>query len=110
LIFLRISNGRTIQPLDAVILHAGESLSTQTRYAFPITAAINFPVLRNLSLSPTYSPFFYKNQVAGDAITVNTFSITAKWFYDRDSRVPLLKQLVFKGPASLDLTKSAKMK
>lgn len=88
----------------------GESLSTQTRYAFPITPSINFPVLRNFSLSPTYTAFFYENQVAGQTIIVNTFSITAKWFYDRDSRVPLLKQLVFKGPANLDQTKSEKMK
>lgn len=89
---------------------AGASLSTQTRYAFPITTSINFPVLRNFTLSPTYTAFFYENQVAGQTIIVNTFSITGKWFYDRDSRVPLLKQLVFKGPASLDQTKSAKMK
>lgn len=89
---------------------AGESLSTQTRYAFPMTPSINFPILRNFSLSPTYTAFFYENQVAGQTIIVNTFSITAKWFYDHDSRVPLLKQLVFKGPASLDQTKSAKMK
>jgi hypothetical protein len=89
---------------------AGESLSTQTRYAFPITPSISFPVLRNFGLSPTYTAFFYENQVAGQTITVNTFAITAKWFYDRDSRVPLHKQLLFKGPASLDQTKSAKMK
>lgn len=89
---------------------AGASLSTQTRYAFPITPSINFPVLRNFSLSPTYTAFFYENQVAGQAIIVNTFSITGKWFYDRDSRVPLLRQLFFKGPASQDQTKSAKMK
>lgn len=89
---------------------AGETLSTQTRYAFPITTSVNFPVLRNFSLSPTYTAFFYENQVAGRTITVNTFSITAKWFYDRDSRVPLLKQLLFKGPASQDQTKRAKMK
>lgn len=76
----------------------------------PVTPSINLPVLRNFSLSPTYTAFFYENQVAGQTIIVNTFSITAKWFYDRDSRVPLLKQLVFKGPASLDQTKSAKMK
>jgi hypothetical protein len=89
---------------------AGASLSTQTRYAFPITTSINFPVLRNFTLSPTYTAFFYENQVAGQTIIVNTFSITGKWFYDRDSRVPLRRQLVFKGPGTLDQTKSAKMK
>ncbi|MBZ5506021.1 MAG: hypothetical protein LAO78_11090 [Acidobacteriia bacterium] len=89
---------------------AGASLSTQTRYAFPITTSINFPVLRNFTLSPTYTAFFYENQVAGQTIIVNTFSITGKWFYDRDSRVPLRRQLLFKGPGSQDQTKSAKMK
>jgi hypothetical protein len=89
---------------------AGASLSTQTRYAFPITTSINFPVLRNFTLSPTYTAFFYENQVAGQTIIVNTFSITGKWFYDRDSRVPLRRQLFFKGPGSQDQTKSAKMK
>ena len=63
------------------------SLSTQTRYAFPITGAVSFPVLRNFSLGPTYSAFLYSNQVSQQSIVVHTFSISARWFYDRDSGV-----------------------
>ena len=54
------------------------SLSTQTRYAFPVTGAISFPVLRNFSLGPTYSAFLYSNQVSQQSIVVHTFSISAR--------------------------------
>jgi hypothetical protein len=57
---------------------AGNSLSTQTRYAFPITAAINFPILRNMSLSPTFTSFLYESQVTRQSITVNSFMISAR--------------------------------
>jgi hypothetical protein len=86
------------------------SLSTQTRYAFPVTASINFPVLRNFSLSPTYGAFLFQNQVSQQSILVNTFSIAAKWYYDRDSGVPFGRMFLFKGPGSQDQTKTAKMK
>jgi hypothetical protein len=89
---------------------AGSSLSTQTRYAFPITAAINFPILRNLSLSPTWTSFFYESQVSRESIIINSLSISARWYYDRDSGVPFRRQLLFRGPASLDQTKTAKLK
>jgi hypothetical protein len=86
------------------------SLSTQTRYAFPITGAVSFPVLRNFSLGPTYSAFLYSNQVSQQSIVVHTFSISARWFYDRDSGVPFPRMAMFKGPGSQDQTKTAKIK
>jgi hypothetical protein len=88
----------------------GNSLSTQTRYDVPVSFAVNFPVLRNLSFSPTYSAFFYENQIGRQSIVVHTFMISAKWFYDRDAGVPLRRMLMFIGPGSLDQTKTAKMK
>ena len=88
----------------------GASLSTQTRYSFPITASINFPVRGNLSFSPTYSAFFYEDQIARQSIVVNTYTISLKWYYDRDSGVPLGRMLFFKGPTSEDQTKTAKIK
>jgi hypothetical protein len=54
------------------------------------------------------SPALFEPRCPGQTITVNTFSVAAKWFYDLDSGVSLLKQLVFRGQASLDQTKSAK--
>jgi hypothetical protein len=89
---------------------AGASLSTQTRYAFPITAAVNFPIFRNLSLSPTWTSFFYESQVSRESIVVNSLSVSARWYFDRDSAVPIRRQLFFRGPASLDQTKTAKLK
>jgi hypothetical protein len=86
------------------------SLSTQTRYAFPVTGAISFPVLRNFSLGPTYSAFLYSNQVSQQSILVSTFSISARWYYDRDSGVPFPRLALFKGPSSQDQTKTAKIK
>jgi hypothetical protein len=89
---------------------AGDSLSTQTRYAFPITAAVNFPILRNMSLSPTFTSFLYESQVTRQSITVNSFMISAHWYYAHDSSVPFRRQLFFSGPKSLDQTQTAKIK
>lgn len=86
------------------------SLATQTRYDIPINVSINFPVLRNLSLSPTYGAFLFENQVGQQSILINTFAISAKWYYDRDSGIPFGRMFLFKGPASQDQTKTAKMK
>jgi hypothetical protein len=73
-------------------------------------SSINFPVFRNLSLSPTFTRFWYASQVTGQKIGINTFSIAAKWYFARDASVPVWKQLEFKGPASADQTSIAKMK
>jgi hypothetical protein len=89
---------------------AGNALSTQTLYDVPVSVALMFPVFRNFSLAPTYSAFFYSNQVVGQNLVVNSFIITARWYYDRDSGVPIKRQLFFKGPASADETKSARIK
>jgi hypothetical protein len=98
----------TVDTRGDFFLGRKSSLATQTRYAFPVSGSINFPVLRNISLSPTYSAFLYQNQVSQASILVNTFAITAKWYYDRDSGVPLGRMLRFKGPASQDQTKTAR--
>jgi hypothetical protein len=89
---------------------AGKSLNTQTRYAVPLALSLNFPVLRNLSLSPTASAFWYASQVTGQSIVIRTFSIEAKWYFARDAAVPLPRQAYFRGPSSADQTGSAKMK
>jgi hypothetical protein len=89
---------------------AGESLNTQTRYAIPLSVALNFPVRGNLSLSPTYSTFLYSSQVTGQSIVINTASIEAKWYFARDASVPVRRQGYFRGPSSADQTSSAKMK
>jgi len=89
---------------------AEKSLNTQTRYDVPLSIALNFPLLRNLSLSPTYSSFFYSTQVTGQSIVINSFSIAAKWYFARDATVPPRRQLYFTGPSSADQTSSAKVK
>ncbi len=89
---------------------AGRTLSTAQVYAIPLAAAINFPIFRNFSLSPTYSVFLYQAQVTGAKLQTNTFSIAAKWYFAHDASVPPSRQLVFQGPASSDQTKTAKMK
>jgi hypothetical protein len=89
---------------------AGKSLNTQTRYDIPLSMSLNFPVLPNFSLSPTYSSFFYSSQVAGQSIVINSFSIAAKWYFARDASVPPRRQVYFSGPTSADQTNTAKMK
>jgi hypothetical protein len=94
----------------------GFVLSTQTRYALTTKLALNFKIVGNFSLSPTWSGFYYENQ--GDESTTpnrtslitNGFSVSAKWYFARDAEVPFRKQPWFQGPASVDQTSSAKMK
>jgi hypothetical protein len=91
----------------------GLTLSSETRYAFSTKLAINFKIIPNLSLSPTYATFFFENQaphLQRQSVVDNTFTITAKWYFARDSAVPFRKQMIFAGPASTDQTTSAKIK
>jgi hypothetical protein len=88
----------------------GKALTTQTLYDVPLSFALTFPIFRNLSFAPTYSAFFYANQIQEQTLTVNSFAVNLRWYFDRDSAVPLARQLLFKGPASADETKTAKIK
>lgn len=91
----------------------GFTLPTQTRYAFNTKLALNFTIAGNLSLSPTYSDFFFENQGISSQRTgliATSFSISAKWYFARDAQVPLKKQVWFSGPASANQTSSAKIK
>jgi len=89
---------------------AGKALSTQTLYDAPLSVALTFPIFRNFSLAPTYSAFFYGDQVVAQHLVVNSFVINVRWYFDRDSGVPLGRQLFFSGPASADETKTARIK
>ncbi len=89
------------------------SFDTQTPYAFTTKLALNFKIVGNLSLSPTYSDFFFENQSTPSqrtSLIATTFSIAAKWYYASDAEVPFKKQLWFVGPATTDQTCSAKIK
>jgi hypothetical protein len=101
------SRGDWYSPRGAVNGHA---LSTQPQFAYPVAFALNFPVLRNFSFSPTYTLFHYASQVTGQRLVENTVSISAKWYFARDSAVPPVRQFAFQGPASADQTKTAKVK
>ena len=100
-------------------LMTGVTLPTQTRYAITTKLALNFkiiPSLANLTLSPTWSGFYYEKQ--GDqgpdpnhtSLIANGYSIAAKWYFARAAAVPFHKQGWFAGPASVDQTSTAKMK
>jgi hypothetical protein len=86
------------------------ALTTQTRYGVPLAFSLGFPILQNLTLGPTYSPFLYQNQGAFQSLVVNSFSISARWYFARDTAVPIPRQVKFKGPATSDQTKSTKTK
>jgi hypothetical protein len=87
-----------------------KTLSTQTLYDLPLSVAVAFPIFRNFSVGPNYQVFFYGNQVASQHLIVNSFSLSGRWFLDRDAAVRFRRQVVFKGPASADETKTARMK
>jgi len=99
------TKGNYFIPRDAT-----KTLSTQTLYDVPVSAVLAFPLFRNFSVGPNYQVFFYGNQVASQHLIVNSFSLTGRWFFDRDAAVRLHKQAVFKGPASADETKTSRMK
>ncbi|HWG19339.1 MAG TPA: hypothetical protein VG225_02345 [Terracidiphilus sp.] len=84
-------------------------LSSETRYDAPFSAAVAFQLLPNLSVSPSYNGFWYSNEVLNGHLFVNEGLITLRWFYNRDSLVPLWPQFRFGGPASNDQTKSMHM-
>jgi len=83
-------------------------LPTQTRYAIPLSLALVIPARGNLTFAPTYSGFYYKAQLSNQNLVVNSFSIAARWYFARDARVPLRRQLRLQGPASADQTHTGK--
>ena len=83
-------------------------LPTQTEYAIPLSVALVLPSKGNLTFAPTYSGFYYKAQESSQNLVVNSFSIAARWYFARDARVPLRRQIQLPGPASTDQTHTGK--
>ncbi len=83
-------------------------LPTQTEYAIPLSLSLVIPAYGNLSFAPTYSGFFYKSQLSAQSLKVNSFSITARWYFARNARVPVRKQAPLPGPTSADQTHTGK--
>ncbi len=83
-------------------------LPTQTKYAIPLSLALIIPAKGNLTFAPTYSGFYYKAQESNQNLVVNSFSIAARWYFARDARVPLRRQLPLQGPGSADQTHTGK--
>jgi hypothetical protein len=83
-------------------------LPTQTEYAIPLNLSLVLPSLGNLSFAPTYSAFFFKPQLSSQSLLVNTFSISARWYFARDARVPVPKQAPLPGPQSANQTVTGK--
>lgn len=83
-------------------------LPTQTEYDIPLSLSLVIPAYGNLSFAPTYSGFFYKSQRSDNSLQVNSFSITARWYFARNARVPVRRQAPLPGPASADQTHTGK--
>lgn len=83
-------------------------LPTQTEYDIPLSLALVLPSIGNLTFAPTYSGFYYRPQRNGNSLEVNSFSIAARWYFARDARVPLRRQIPLQGPASADQTHTGK--
>jgi hypothetical protein len=83
-------------------------LPTQTEYAIPLSLALLIPAKGNLTFAPTYSGFYYKAQESTQNLVVNSFSIAARWYFARDARVPLRRQLPLPGPGTADQTHTGK--
>ncbi len=81
-------------------------LTSQTEYAIPLSVSLVFPSLGNLTFAPNYSAFFYKPQKSSESLIVNSWSLTARWYFARDARVPIRRQAPLKGPETSDQTKT----
>jgi len=94
-------------------LWPGTTLTTQERYGVTTNLAVNFPVFGNVTLSPTYTDFFFENQGKPSqrtSLAAPTYSVVFKWYFVRDSAVPFHKQWLFFGPSSSDQTSTSKIK
>ena len=83
-------------------------LPTQTEYDIPLSLALALPSIGNLTFAPTYTGFYYKPQQSGLRLEENSFSIAARWYFARDARVPLRRQIPLQGPSSADQTHTGK--
>jgi hypothetical protein len=83
-------------------------LPTQTEYDIPLSLALVLPSWGNLTFAPTYTGFYYKPQLSGSRLEENSFSIAARWYFARDARVPLRRQIPLQGPLSADQTHTGK--
>ena len=81
-------------------------LASQTEYAIPLSLSLNLPSIGNLSFAPNYSAFFYRPQLSSHSLIVNSWSLTARWYFARNARVPIRRQAPLKGPESSDQTKT----
>ena len=81
-------------------------LPSQTEYAFPLSLSLVLPSIGNLSFAPNYSAFFYRPQLSSHNLIENSWSLTARWYFARDARVPIRRQAPLKGPQSSDQTKT----
>src|SRR5258708_11910218 len=74
----------------------GATLPTQTRYAWTTNLALNLPLWGNLTLSPTWSEFFFEHQgEPSDRPTMhaNTVKVVVRWFFGRDAGVPFRRPI-----------------
>lgn len=81
-------------------------LPSQTEYAIPLSLSLVLPSIGNLSFAPNYSAFFYRPQLSSPSLIVNSWSLSARWYFARDARVPIRQQAPLHGPASADQTKT----
>ena len=81
-------------------------LASQTEYAIPLSLSLVLPAVGNLSFAPNYSAFFYRPQLSPHSLIENSWTITARWYFARDARVPIRRQAPLKGPESSDQTKT----
>jgi hypothetical protein len=87
---------------------ASAELPTQTEYDIPLSLALVLPSWGNLTFAPTYTGFYFKPQLSGNSLEENSFSIAARWYFARDARVPLRRQIPLSGPSSADQTHTGK--
>ncbi len=94
-------------------LWPGATLTTQERYGITTSLAFNVSIFGNITLSPTYTSFYFENQGAPSqrtSVIAPAFTVVLKWYFVRDSAVPFRRQSLFSGPATASQTSTSKLK
>ncbi len=91
----------------------GATLTTQERYGITTNLAFNLSIFGNITLSPTYTSFYFENQGSPSertGVIAPAYTVVLKWYFVRDSGVPFRRQSLFSGPATASQTTTSKLK
>jgi hypothetical protein len=74
-----------------------------------LTPAMSYSAKQGILPGAVSSATLTHIQLSAQSLQVNSFAITATWYFSRDNSVPVKRQIRLTGPSSTDQTKTAKV-